>query len=369
MADDGGVWVKVFPDGDGGAPGAAVIGMNSVGVDSNPDGKPGGASDLGDGSYTYTDAGKTYRVLAFTTPTTSASIRLTDEARARITDEDLLMAVAAMQLPDDFTGDPVTLFDRKYSKQLRDALEVTPAVDPGLTLDVETAGFADVLVVGGGGSGGCNDSGTVHYCSGGGAGGFFAETVYLTSGTCAITVGAGGAGAGTFSANNSGNASSIADVAVIPGGSHGYSQGGAYSINGGMGASTGGTRASQAPATISIPGLGNDGGVTSNPTGGAGSGGGGAGASGNANSGTTGGAGGAGTASDITGSSLTFAGGGGGSGSTGGAGGAGGGGAGGSGSSASGTSGTANTGGGGGGTANRTSGNGGSGIVIVRVEI
>ena len=47
--------------------------------------------------------GKTYDIYTFTTPTTRASIRLTDEARARITDEDLLMAVATTELPDDFS--------------------------------------------------------------------------------------------------------------------------------------------------------------------------------------------------------------------------------------------------------------------------
>ena len=93
MADDGGVWAKIYPDAL--TPGAAKIGMSSVGVDNAPDGKPAGATGLADGSYTYTDGGKTYRVLAFT---------------------------------DDGRSD--------------------------LALDVETAGFADVLLIGGGGGGG-----------------------------------------------------------------------------------------------------------------------------------------------------------------------------------------------------------------------
>ena len=106
--DDGGVWVKM---GNAAPAGAAVIGNGSVGVDNNPDGKPSSATNNADGSYDYVDGDKTYRVYAFTTATTTASIRLTDEARAKITDEELLMAIATTNLPDDFTGDPVKLFN------------------------------------------------------------------------------------------------------------------------------------------------------------------------------------------------------------------------------------------------------------------
>ena len=133
--NDGGVWVKI-EDAGSGAPGAAVINDAS----SNYDNKDAGV----------TIDGKTYDIYTFTTATTTRSVRLTDEARSRITDEDLLMAVATTLIPDDFTGDPATLFDRKYRNQLRNAFDVTPAVDPGLTLGVDTPGFAEVLIVGGG---------------------------------------------------------------------------------------------------------------------------------------------------------------------------------------------------------------------------
>jgi hypothetical protein len=119
--------------------------MNSIGVDSNPDGKPGGASDLGDGSYTYTDGGKTYRVLAFT---------------------------------DDGRSD--------------------------LVLDVEKAGLADVLVVGGGGGGSNFASGP----RGGGAGEVhYVEQMLLDATAYTVTVGAGGAGDGIAAVN--GNLSSL----------------------------------------------------------------------------------------------------------------------------------------------------------------
>ena len=148
MSDSGGVWVKVYPDTDSGA---ANIGMSSVGVDNAPDGKPAGATDLSDGSYTYTDGGKTYRVLAFT---------------------------------DDGRSD--------------------------LTLDVETAGFADVLVVGGGGGG------TINALNG--KGGYTRIGSYeMSVQTYTVTVGAGGAAGGAAAANN-GYDSSIGTLVVGFGG-------------------------------------------------------------------------------------------------------------------------------------------------------
>ena len=37
----------------------------------------------------------------------------------RITDEDVLMAVATTNIPNDFDGDPVELFDSRYRDVLR----------------------------------------------------------------------------------------------------------------------------------------------------------------------------------------------------------------------------------------------------------
>ena len=91
---DAGVWVKLE---DAGVPGAAVIGDAA----SNYDSKDAGVEI----------DGKTYDIYTFTTATTTFSIRLTDEAMTRITDEDVLMSVATTNIPNDFDGDPVELFD------------------------------------------------------------------------------------------------------------------------------------------------------------------------------------------------------------------------------------------------------------------
>jgi hypothetical protein len=383
MPNDGGVWVKM---GDAAPPGVAVIGTGSVGVDNNPNGKPSSATDNADGSYDYVDGDKTYRVYAFTTPTTRASIRLTDEARARITDEDLLMAVATTELPDEFTGDPVKLFDRKYSKQLRNALEITPAVDPDLKLDVEKAGFVDLLVIGGGGAGaeaeGAGGGG------GGGAGGvLYATECYVSAGSHSVTVGDGGMvfphqSSSTVVGDN-GKSSSIGQFYAPGGGAGGgltrSTSGTRFTTRGLSGASGGGGGGGitgvAAAGGSGATGIGNAGGNgtinASSPYGGAG-GGGGVGSVGSNGSTGVGGAGGAGVSNSITGSAVTYGGGGGGCGyGTPGAGGSGGGGTGGNSlTDVSGTSGTANTGGGGGGgESDIGAGDGGSGIVIVRVEI
>ena len=222
------------------------------------------------------------------------------------------------------------------------------------TLTVDTAGFADVLLVGGGGRG------TSARGGGGGAGGYVEVTdLHLPSGTLTVSVGAGGTLSGP------GSPSHLFPLLSTGGGQAGSSEDG---FDGGSGG--GGAGKLSTPVYVGgsgITGWGNDGG--NGDSSGNGGGGGGAGAAGGAPSNPTGGAGGNGTASSITGSSVTRAGGGGGRGvTTGGAGGSGGGGAGGSGDGAA-TSGTANTGGGGGGSNVGAFGDGGSGIVIVRVKV
>ena len=176
MANDGGVWVKLEDAGSSAPAGAAVINDAA----SNYDNKDAGV----------TIDGKTYDIYTFTTPTTTRSMRLTDEAQERITDEDLLMAVATTELPADFTGDLVELFDEKYRNQLRNAFEITPAADPGLSLTVDTPGLVDLLVIGGGG-GGSTSVGGVYNGGGGGGGGFLEEMdCYLPEGNVPVVVAA-----------------------------------------------------------------------------------------------------------------------------------------------------------------------------------
>jgi hypothetical protein len=225
------------------------------------------------------------------------------------------------------------------------------------TITVTTAGFADIVLCGGGGAGGAGNA-----YSGGGAGGVLQLTsVYLPAGTLTVTVGAGGA------VGDNGVASRIGGY-LSPGGG----AGGPSSSNGLNGGSGGGASWGTKTGGAGISGIGNAGG-TSN-SGGAAGGGGGAGAVGVNGNANAGGAGGAGTTVSLAGTTPSGAyvagnyalGGGGGAhgDSTSGAGGSGGGGAGG------GTNnGTANTGGGGGGWLSGNAGQGGSGIVIVRVAV
>jgi hypothetical protein len=236
------------------------------------------------------------------------------------------------------------------------------------TITVTTAGFADIVVCGGGG--GSGNSGA------GGAGGVLQVTsAYLPVGTLTVTVGAGGARATT------GNTSII-------GGTYFGVGGGTCSLSSepGFGGGSGGGGGSQAGAGgAGVAGQGNAGGTSSAPAEG-GSGGGGASAVGanasGSGAGSAGGNGGAGTTTSIAGTTPTstysagnYALGGGGGGGGRGSGGTGGSGGGGNGvggiDTATGTAGAANTGGGGGATyASTTKGTaGGSGIVIVRVAV
>lgn len=247
------------------------------------------------------------------------------------------------------------------------------------TLNVTTAGFADLLVIGGGGSG------AQGYGGGGGAGGYLSITnAYLPVGSLTVTVGAGGAArtaavtyTNTVGAN--GSASAISSY-IAPGGGGGGSslltttgQGLAFpGLSGGSGGGGGGySNASTSVGGSALALTGNSGGAGFGTTGPAGGGGGGAGAAGTAATSGVGGNGGAGTSSSITNTAVTRSGGGGGGGATNGTGGTGGGGAGATTGTA--TSGTANTGGGGGGMwgadSGYTSGAGGSGVVIIRVAV
>ena len=245
------------------------------------------------------------------------------------------------------------------------------------TITVTTAGFADIVVVAGGGSGG-SSSVSNSAAGGGGAGGNLQITnAYLPAGTLTVTIGAGGAGVATSGTGKSGITTRIGSYFSPGGGDGGGNNQRSAGGNGASGGGGGGGGNSNLPGGTATPTLGNDGGIGT-PTGAnnCGGGGGGAGAVGNPGvAPTTGGAGGAGTTTSIAGTTPTGAyvagnyaicGGGGGAATTGGAAGSGGGTAGVTGTNTSAAA-AANTGGGSGG--GYASGNGGSGIVIVRVAV
>ena len=246
---------------------------------------------------------------------------------------------------------------------------------------IESAGYADILLVGGGGAGAAGCAGG----SGGGAGGYlYIENAYLPAGSLDVVVGAGGE-IGPYSASlstgrdgNNGYASSLHKY-FAPGGAGGRA--GDFWINtNGVAGMPGHNGASGSGASgwvngslsnvggAGVTGLGNNGGTANNRGGG---GGGGASAVGaNSPAANQGGDGGAGASNSITGSAVTYAGGGGGGGNTvAGTGGAGGGSNGATGNNNA-TDATSNTGGGGGGSyaTGTTAGAGGSGIVIVRIN-
>jgi hypothetical protein len=209
------------------------------------------------------------------------------------------------------------------------------------TLTVDTAGIADILVVGGGGaSGGSVSSGRCG--GGGGAGGFaYLTSAYLTVGTLTVTIGAGGAGGANDGTD--GTHSRLDQYAT--GGGGGGSQNSASQGHNGISGGGGGDGSRLKGLSVNTY-RGNDGA----DGGGSGTAGGGGGSSAAASTST----GGAGTSNSITNSAVTYAAGGDG------------------GTTGSGASvpGAANTGDGATGPGTTGNGaNGGSGVVIVRVEV
>jgi hypothetical protein len=219
---------------------------------------------------------------------------------------------------------------------------------------------ASVLVVAGGGGGGCGGGG-------GGAGGLILTNSFVITNTCAVTIGAGGAG-GThvpLVASQNGSNSVFGTLTAWGGGRGGE---GDYTASGGDGGSGGGAAWDSTANGVGTNGqgyAGGDGTTVYNSGGG-----GGAGSVGQTTPTALGGKGGTGVASSISGVSVGYAGGGGGGGSAAGGGGTAseGGGAGG-GASTAGSNATENTGGGGGGgnwaAGYFNGGNGGAGVVIV----
>jgi hypothetical protein len=247
------------------------------------------------------------------------------------------------------------------------------------TFTVTNGGTVEYLVVAGGGGGGLgNNNGG----GGGGAGGYITSSLEVSTQSYNVTVGAGGAGRSVHADGGSGSNSMFGSITAAGGGGGagtslplGSARAGVAGGSGGgasyweSGTASGG--AGNVPNTT--PSQGNNGGGISSGlnAGRAGAGGGGAGAAAaNVTTIGVGTAGGNGVASSITGTSIIRAGGGGGCGDSvfSASGGAGGGGAGLFNGVAG--SGTINTGGGGGGSlATGSSGNGGSGIVIIRYLI
>jgi hypothetical protein len=238
----------------------------------------------------------------------------------------------------------------------------TPIQTTQLTIGRHLPSTVEYLVVAGGGAGGPS------YGGGGGAGGYITANDYPISAdsTITITVGAGGAGSSVIGSQTHGDNSTFGTVTAIGGG-----KGGGDSQSGFNGGSGGGTHYGGGAETggLGVVGQGNAGGGST--TGDYGGGGGGAGHAGyDGDDSTHPGQGGDGLQSSISGVSTYYAGGGGAwyrYGTT--LGGLGGGGA--SAYSTNGTNGVNTTGGGGGSTSGPdvgaySSGNGGSGIVIIR---
>lgn len=234
-------------------------------------------------------------------------------------------------------------------------------------------GEMEVVVVGGGGSGGGSIGG------GGGAGGFIEQTVQLEAGEYIINVGAGGASAQPEEAGETGEDSTAFGLTALGGGGGAAVQTDGTIMSPLLGGSGGGatindiTGTAQQSGALGAAGQGNPGGDshTAPSSSAAAAGGGGAVTSGSDGALNNGGDGGAGIASTITGTGTFYAAGGGGAApenQTPGAGGSNIGGTGSAGTTIS-TEGEQNTGSGGGGNYSLTtgeSGEGGSGIVIVR---
>jgi hypothetical protein len=283
----------------------------------------------------------------------------------------------------DFDGSSTSARTHTFTLRATDAQGQTSDREFTLTSSYFVGTGVTYLVVGGGGSGGYQSTGT-HATGGGGAGGYLTNyggtAISLNSGTTySITVGAGGVG-GTDS-NNGANSvlsgSGITTVTAIGGGRGGRADGGNGNSGGSGGGGASGSGTSGGAGTSGQGNSGGSGAVYGGQYYNAG-GGGGAGASGgNTPQANISGSGGAGLSNSITGTAVTYAGGGGGAArdatgntSYSGNGGAGGGGKGGDElGNRTGIDGTDGLGGGGGGqhTFGGTAGHGGDGVVIVRL--
>src|SRR6056300_869165 len=320
---------------------------------------------------------------------TLAGVTLTGGNSAVATDADgdtVTHTISAGSLPTgislatdgSFTGTVTSGTGTGTSTFTVSATDGTDTVTRQFLMDFTDAYDVQYLVVAGGGGGGGDNGG------GGGAGGYRTATGYPISAGTQYTITVGGSGSsGRQSDGTDGGQGGSSVFATITsaggGGGRTQNQSGSPGLPGGSGGGVGqgSSRTGGAGNTPSVsPSQGNPGGYSSGPGNSRGGGGGGAGATGQNGTSGGGGTGGAGTANTITGSSVTYAGGGGGgadqTGNSGAPGGSGGGANGGGGNTETGTapSGSANTGGGGGGGAQGNGaigGQGGTGVVILRM--
>ena len=233
--------------------------------------------------------------------------------------------------------------------------------------EVTRGGEVEYLVVAGGGGGGDRpDAGSNRRAGGGGAGGLLSGVQTINPNAYSVIAGLGGSGAFAQDDGEDGEDSTVFGITAFGGGGGAEGGGNNPGRSGGSGGGAcAGSSGELVPGGSGVEGQGNDGGDFPDPDSvrNCGAGGGGAGEKGGTPTSSGDGApGGDGVANTITGTNVFYAGGGAGS-DNGGlteAGGIGGGGGG-----APETSGEPNTGGGG----SALSGNGGSGIVIVRYRI
>ena len=208
--------------GGGGSVGAAVVSGSSGATQTNE-----------------TWGETTYTVYTFTDPVTPASVALTDEAKQRIEDEDVLRAVAQATDPDGLIAE--------YGDVLKDALITTPMSDPGHSISISEAGLVTVLLVAGGGGAG-NDAP-------GGGGGVTPITMMLDAGEHSIGVGSGGLHGNRINSGadgTNGMPSWIGRVAAAGGGAGSGAGNGA--ANGGKDGATGGGGGRYRPGGAAISG-------------------------------------------------------------------------------------------------------------------
>jgi hypothetical protein len=123
------------------------------------------------------------------------SLALTDEgAEALAARRDVLDAIATTDVPEDFTGDPVTLLPKKLRAELRGFVEVRATAQPEAVFSVTLgAGVLPGVMVAAGGHGGGGNSTPSFYTGAGGAGGVIGQGAHVpvilpVQGTATYTV-------------------------------------------------------------------------------------------------------------------------------------------------------------------------------------
>jgi hypothetical protein len=187
MADNGGVWVKVFPDdnADGGGT------FDPAELLSDPVAVTNATAPV---SYEVKLTDGTNKKIWFLPGNTGSvrSLALTEEAQESV-DEALRQAVLTTEVPNDFDGDPMTLLPKKLRAELTGFVEVRAGVQPEAVYSVTYgAGVLPGVMVGAGGSGGVSFY-TGQVGGGGGAGGVIGQGAHVpimlpVQGTATYTV-------------------------------------------------------------------------------------------------------------------------------------------------------------------------------------